>query len=329
MTPTANVMKAIVQHGYGTADVLKLEDVDMPAVADDRILVRIRAASVNALDWHVTRGKPYFMRLMTGLRVPSDKIRGVDFAGEVVSVGRNVTRTKPGDAVLGRTDGSFAEYTATPEEWVVPKPAGVTWEQAASLNVAGLTSLQGLRDRAQLRRGQSALIVGAGGGVGTFAVQIAKWLGARVVAVTRTESVDLVRGLGADDVIDYRKEDFTRLGERFDVIFDIGGPQPFRHYRRIMNRNAVCVAIGGPAKEWFAPADRMLKAIVLSPFVTQRFLPFVAQTNSADRTLLAELVEQGKLTPVIDRRYALRDAVEAVRYVGEGHARGKVIVTIA
>ena len=321
-------MQAIVQHGYGTAEVLHLEEIDTPAIDDRGVLVRIHAASVNALDWHITRGRPYFLRLMAGLRTPRDRVRGVDLAGRVESVGSAVTRVKPGDDVFGACDASFAEFAATTEDRLAPKPAAVTFEQAATLNVAGLTALQGLRDRAKLQRGQSVLVVGAGGGVGTFAVQIAKWLGARVTAVTRTENVDLMRSLGADAVIDHQREDFTRANDRFDVVFDIGGAQPMSHYRRVMARKGILVAIGGPQSRWFAPADRMVKAIVIAPFVSQQLLPFVAKTKPEDLSLLAGLVEEGTLRPVIDRSYPLRETPEAVAHVGEGRARGKVVIAI-
>lgn len=321
-------MKAIVQVGYGSPDVLQLQDIDTPSIDDGGVLVKIHAASVNALDWHVTRGMPYLVRI-GGLRAPRDRVRGVDLAGRVLAVGRNVTRFKPGDEVFGGTDnGSFAETTATTEDHLALKPPGVSWEQAAALFVAGLTALQGLRDRAQLRRGQSVLVNGAGGGVGTFAVQIGKWLGARVTAVTRTESVDLVRSIGADAVIDHHTEDFTRGSERFDVIFDIGGGRPLRHCRRVMTPKAMLVAVGGPAGRWLAPADRMLKAMAYSPFVSQRFVPFVATKNHGDLALLAELVEAGTISPVIDRRYALSEVPEALRYLGAGHARGKVVIAV-
>ncbi|HVE71718.1 MAG TPA: NAD(P)-dependent alcohol dehydrogenase [Thermoanaerobaculia bacterium] len=316
-------MRAMVQRRYGSAGVLSLEDVATPSIDDKGVLVRIHTASVNALDWHTMRGQPYFMRLFLGLREPKPPIRGVDLAGRVEAVGNAITRFRPGDEVFGGCDGALAEYVATTEDRLVSKPAGVTWAQAATLNVAALTALQGLRDRVKVQRGQSVLVVGAGGGVGTFAVQIAKWLGARVTAVTRTESLELVRRLGADDVIDHRQQDFTRSDTRFDVIFDIGGSRPMSHHRRIMAPKGVLVAIGGPPSRWFGPADRLIKAMVLP-----RMMPFVAKSNAADRALLAELVEQGALKPVIDRTYPLREAEEAIAYVGAGHPRGKVVVEI-
>lgn len=322
-------MQAIVQSGYGSPDVLQLREIEPPRIDDQGVLVEVHAASVNALDWHTTRGMPYFIRLLMGPRTPKDRVRGVDLAGRVVAVGKEVTRFKEGDEVFGSGNGSFAERTATTADRLALKPPGVTWEQAATLNVAGLTALQGLRDRAKLQRGQSVLVVGAGGGVGTFAVQIARWLGGAVTAVTRTEHLDLVRSIGAEEAIDYRTEDFTRLDRRFDVVFDIGGSRPMTDYRRVMARKAILVAIGGPAGRWFAPADRMLKAVALSPFVPQQFAPFVAKHDSKDLALLAELVETRAISPVIDRRYPLSHAAAAIGYLGSGQVRGKVVVLTA
>jgi NADPH:quinone reductase-like Zn-dependent oxidoreductase len=273
---------------------------------------------------------PYIIRVTAGLRRPRprDSVRGVDLAGSVVTVGKNVTRFRAGDDVFGSADGSFAEYAATTEARLALKPTALTYEQAASLNVAGLTALQGLRDKAHLQAGQNVLINGAGGGVGTFAVQIAKWLGARVTAVTRTASVDLVRSIGADEVIDYRADDFTRGSERYEVIFDIGGNRPFADYRRVMTRTGTLIAVGAPAARWLAPATRLLKAMALSPFVSQRLVPFVAKYDHADLALLAELIEAGTISPVIDRCYTLGDVREAIAYIGEGAARGKVIIQV-
>jgi NADPH:quinone reductase-like Zn-dependent oxidoreductase len=320
-------MKAIVQVGYGLTDVLKLREVETPSIDDKGVLVRVHAASVNALDWHITRGMPYLVRI-GGRRAPKDRIRGVDLAGQVVAVGKNVTRFKPGDEVFGGSNGSFAEYAPTTENQLAPKPAGVSFEHAATLNIAGLTALQGLRDKARVQAGQRVLVNGAGGGVGTFAVQIAKWLGASVTAVTRTESVDLVRSIGADQVIDYRTEDFTRRRERYDVLFDIGGNRSFAYCRRVMAPNAVLVAVGAPAGRWLAPATRLLKAAALSPFGSRRLVPLICKPNPLDLARLAELTQAGSIFPVIDRRYTLRDAPEAVGHVGTGEARGKVVIQV-
>jgi NADPH:quinone reductase-like Zn-dependent oxidoreductase len=321
-------MKAIVQQGYGSPDVLRLLDIEMPEIGDNGVLVKVRAASVNALDWHTTRGMPYLMRIDEGLRTPRHNVRGVDLAGRVVSAGRNVTRFKPGDDVFGGGSGSFAEYVATTGERLASKPPGLTYEQAAALHVAGLTALQGLRDRAGVERGQSVLVNGAGGGVGIFAVQIARWLGAHVTAVTRTESIDIVRSIGADEVVDHQVEDFTRRNQRYDVVFDIGGSRPLWQCRRVMARRGILVVVGGPAGRWLAPASRMLKAFALSPFVSQRFVPFLSTDDHRSLAVLAGLAETGKISPVIDRRYDLAETPEAIRYVGEGHPRGKVVIEV-
>lgn len=321
-------MKAIVQHGYGSPDVLEPREIGIPTVDDRGVLVEVHAASVNALDWHTTRGMPYLIRLDQGFRNPRHRVRGVDLAGRVVATGKDVTRFKAGDDVFGGSHGSFAEYTATTADRLASKPPGLTYEQAATLHVAGLTALQGLRDKAQLHAGQKVLINGAGGGVGTFAVQLARWLGAHVTAVTRTESVEMVRSVGADEVIDHRVEDFTRRAERYDVIFDIGGNRPLAHCRRVMARNGVLVAVGGPAGRWLEPAGRMARAGLLSPLVSQRVVPFISKNDVPGLTLLAELAGARTISPVIHRRYALADAPEAIRQVGEGHARGKVVLAV-
>jgi NADPH:quinone reductase-like Zn-dependent oxidoreductase len=320
---------AIVQEGYGSPATLKLRDIEMPAVGDDGVVVEVHAASVNALDWHVARGVPFLIPILEAITAPKHRVRGVDLAGRVTAVGKNVTRFTPGDNVFGAADGSFAEFTVTTEKRLAPKPAGITFEQAATLNVAGLTALQGLRDRARLRAGQRVLVNGAGGGVGTFAVQVAKWLGASVTAVTRAGSVDLVRSLGADEIIDHGSEDFTNRRDRWDVIFDIGGTRPFSRCRRVLNSDGLLVAIGGPAGRWLAPAGRLLQAVVLWPLTRERrVVPFVARTKPEDLTLLAELVERRTILPIIERRFALGDTAEAVRHVGEGHPRGKVVIEI-
>jgi NADPH:quinone reductase-like Zn-dependent oxidoreductase len=321
-------VKAIVQVGYGSPDVLALREVEMPRVEANGVLVRVHAASVNALDWHMTRGLPYFIRAFEGLRSPRQAIRGVDLAGRVEAVGAEVTGFRPGDEVFGGTSGSFAEYTATTPDRLALKPAGLTHGEAASLHVAGLTALQGLRDKARVRAGQRVLVHGAGGGVGTFAVQIARWLGAHVTAVTRTESVELVRSIGADEVIDHRREDFARRGERYDVFFDVGGNRPLSECRGVLTERGILVAVGAPPGRWLAPATRLLQAAALSPFVSQRLVPFVSRNDAEGLVLLKELAEAGTIRPAIDRRYPLAEAAEAVRYVGEGHARGKVVVEV-
>lgn len=320
-------MKAIVQEGYGSPDVLALRDIPTPSLDADGVLVEVHAASVNALDWHVTRG-PYLLRTALGLRTPKDRVRGVDLAGSIVAVGARVTRFQIGDEVFGGGNGSFAELTATTEERLARKPSALRFEEAATLYVAGMTSLQGLRDKARLRAGQRVLINGAGGGVGTCAVQIAKWLGAHVTAVTRTESVGLVRSLGADAVIDHRTADFTRGSERYDVIFDIGGNRPFTHLRRVVRPGGAILAVGGPQGRWLAPASRLLNAALLSPFVRERVIPLMSKDDRASLTLLAELAEAGHLRAVIDRQFPLAETREAISHVGAGRARGKVVIKV-
>ena len=328
MLDSAAPMKAIVQEGYGSpSDVLALRDIPTPSMDDKGVLVEIHAASVNALDWHLTKG-PYVLRLMMGLRTPKDRVRGVDLAGRVLAVGASVTRFRIGDEVFGGADGSFAELTVTSEDRLTHKPSTVSYREAAALHVAGMTCLQGLRDKAGVQTGQRVLIVGAGGGVGTYAVQIAKWLGADVTAATRTESVDLVRSLGADQVIDYRAGDFTRGSEPYDVIFDIGGYQPFAALRRVLSPKGALVSVGGPQGRWIAPASRLLTAAALSPFVSQRIIPLMSKNDAATLSLLGELAEAGRIRTIVDREYPLREAGEAIGYVGAGRARGKVVIAV-
>jgi NADPH:quinone reductase-like Zn-dependent oxidoreductase len=322
-------MKAIVQEGYGSPDTLKLREVETPVPGDDGVLVEVHAASVNALDWHLVRGVPIFLRLLEAIAAPKHRIRGVDLAGRVTAVGKNVMRFKSGDEVLGGSDGSFAEFTVTTEKRLAPKPAGITFEQAATLNIAGRTALQGLRDRARVRAGHRVLVNGAGGGVGTFAVQIAKWLGARVTAVTHAGNADLARSLGADEVIDHGAEDFTSRHDRWDVIFDIGGNRPFGRCRRVLAPDGILIAVGGPAGRWLAPASRLLGAVMLWPLTRRRrVVPFVTTDDPEGLALLAGLVTRGTLTPVIDRRFALSDTAEAVRRLAAGHLRGKVVINM-
>ena len=322
-------MKAIVQEGYGSPDTLKLREVETPATGDDGVLVEVHAASVNALDWHLARGVPVFLRLLEAVGGSKPRVRGVDVAGRVTAVGKKVTRFKPGDEVLGAADGSFAEFTVTTEKRLAPKPAGITFEQAATLNIAGLTALQGLRDRARVRAGQRVLVNGAGGGVGTFAVQVAKWLGAHVTAVTHAGGAGLARSLGADEVIDHDAEDFTSRRDRWDVIFDIGGNRPFGRCRRVLEPDGILVAVGGPAGRWLAPATRLLGAVMLWPLARRRrVVPFVATGDPEGLALLAGLVERGTITPVIDRRFTLSETAEAVRSLAAGQRRGKVVVNM-
>jgi NADPH:quinone reductase-like Zn-dependent oxidoreductase len=323
-------MKAIVYHEYGTADVLRFEQTEKPLPNDDQVLIKVRAASVNPLDWHYMRGTPYLMRVAgTGLRKPNDPRLGADVAGVVESVGKNVTDFKPGDEVFGTSGGAFAEYA--PASRVALKPANITFEQAAAVPIAGLTALQGLRDSGHLQAGQKVLINGASGGVGTFAVQIAKSYGAEVTGVCSTRNVDLVRSLGADHVIDYTKDDFTVGGQRYDLIFDTVGNRSLSEVRRVMVPKGIYVGIGGggpDAGSWIGPMARPVKMLLYSPFVSQEFGTFLAKITKEDLAILKGLMETGKVTPVIDRTYPLNETADAIRYLEEGHARGKVIVTV-
>ena len=324
-----NQMKAIVYCDYGSPDVLKVEDIEKPAPGDDQVLVRVRAASVNPLDWHYMRGTPYFMRLGAGLRKPKVTRLGVDFAGTVEAVGRNVNRFKPGDEVFGGRTGAFAQYVLVREDRAVAlKPANLTFEQAASVGVAAITALQGLRDKGQIQPGQKVLINGASGGVGTFAVQIAKSFGADVTGVCSTRNVDMVRSIGADHVIDYTKEDFTKSAERYDLILDNVGNHSLLESRRVLNPKGKYIMVGGPAGRWIDPLPRAISALVLSRFVSQDIRLFLADLNQADLNILRDLMQAGKVKPVIDRRYRLSEVSEAIRYLEQGHARGKVVITL-
>ena len=321
-------MKAIVQEEYGSPDKLALREVDKPVVGDDDVLVRVKAAAVNALDWRVMRGLPYLVRMSEGRRRPENPIRGVDLAGQVEAVGKNVTEFKPGDEVFGERARAFAEYVLGKEENFALKPASLTFEQAATLGCAALTALQGLRDKAEVEPGQKVLINGAGGGVGTFSVQIAKAFGADVTAVCHTHNVEMVRSIGADRVLDYTREDFTKTKERYDVVFDNVGNRPLRRLRRILTPSGTLVFVGGPHFRFFAPLVRVLRGVIVSRFSKQRLLPFLATHSKDDLLVLKELVESGKVMPVIDRTYPLSQVPEAIGYVEKGHARGKVVITV-
>jgi NADPH:quinone reductase-like Zn-dependent oxidoreductase len=322
-------MKAAVYTRYGPPDVLQIRDVEKPVPRDTEVLIRVRAASVNPLDWHFMRGTPYFLRIMAGLSKPKDKRLGVDVAGEVEAVGRNVTQFKPGDEVFGACRGAFAEYACTSESALVMKPGNVTFEQAASVPVAAFTALQGLRDKGQIQPGQKVLINGAAGGVGTFAVQIAKSFGAEVTGVCSTRNVGMVRSIGADQVIDYTQEDFTKSGQRYDLLFDCVGNHSLSACRRVLNPKGIYIAVGGPVGRWMIGVlARMIKALVLSWFVSQTLAMVLAKPSQEDLTLMRGLMEAGKVTPVIDRRYRLSEVPEAIRYLEEGHARGKVVITL-
>ncbi|MFF8404162.1 NAD(P)-dependent alcohol dehydrogenase [Streptomyces sp. NPDC015684] len=323
-------MKAVVQDRYGSPDVLELRDVDEPVPADDQVLVRVRAAGLNAYDWHLMRGDPYVARLALGLRGPRARIRGRDFAGVVTAAGRNVRGLGPGDEVFGEVDGTFAEYVCVPDAWVERKPAALTFEQAAALPLAGHTALRGLRDVAGLRPGQHVLVNGASGGVGTFAVQIAKALGAEVTGVCGTRNTDLVRTLGADHTVDYTREDFTRAGRRYDVVLDLVAGQGISALRRALTPTGTLVLGGGGRSGQFLGAPVLiLKGVALSPFVRQRLRPLVGPAPSkAMLADLRDLAESGKLAPVIDRTYPLAEAPQAIRHLEVEHARGKIVVTV-
>ena len=321
-------MKAIVQDGSGSADVLQLREIDRPVVTDDRVLVRVRAASVNALDWHTVHGGRLIRMIGALMRQPFNPVRGVDVAGHVEAVGKNVTRLRPGDEVFGVARGSFAEYALASENGLVPKPRELTFAQAAAVGVAGVTALQGLRDRGQVKPGQRVLIYGAGGGVGTFAVQIAKALGAHVTAVTSTKNLEIVRSIGPDEVIDYAQEDFTRRGQRYDVLFDLAANRSFADCRRVLTPTGRHVLAGAAKGSMFATLSHALIGIVRSRLGSRWLVPLLAKVSREDLIVLKELAEAGKLCPVIDRQYPLSEAREAVRYVGTGQARAKVVINV-
>ena len=327
-----NPMKAIVYCDYGLPN-LKLEDVEKPVPNVDQILVKVRAASINPYDWHFIEGTPKIMRLMgVGLRKPKDTRVGVDFAGTVEAVGKNVTQFKPGDDVFGGRGGAFAEYVCRRAEGAVAlKPASITFEQAASVNIAGITALQAIRDKGKVQPGQKVLINGASGGVGTFAVQIAKSFGADVTGVCSTRNVDLVRSLGADHVIDYTKEDFAKGAERYDVILDNVPNHSLSECRHILNPKGKYVMIGGGGpndSRWIGPFGRVIHALLVSPFISQEMGMMMADANQKDLAVLADMMQSGKVKPVIDRTYKLSEVPQAIRYLEEGHARGKVIISV-
>src|SRR5436305_196378 len=325
-------MKAIVYSDYGLSN-LKLENIEKPVPNDDQILVKVRAASINPYDWHFVEGTPYIMRMMgVGLRKPKDIQLGVDFAGTVEAVGKNVTQFKPGDDVFGGKGGAFAEYVCRRAEGAVAlKPANVTFEQAASVNIAGITALQAVRDKGKVQPGQKVLINGACGGVGTFAVQIAKSFDADVTGVCSTRNLDMVRLLGADHVIDYTKEDFTKSAQTYDVILDNVPNHSLSECRRVLNPNGKYVMIGGGGpndNRWVGPFGRVIHALLLSPFLNQKMGMMMADANQTDLTVLGDLMQSGKVKPVIDRTYKLSEVPAAIAYLEEGHARGKVVITV-
>ena len=320
-------MKAIVHQQYGAPELLTCEDIPKPVPGDGEVLLRIHAASVNPLDWHSVRGLPYAMRIGNGLRTPKKSIPGVDVAGVVETVGKGATQCRPGDEVFGVCKGACAEYACAKADRLVPKPARLTFEQAAAVPVAALTALQSLRDRGRVQRGQHVLIVGASGGVGTFAVQIAKALGAVVTGVCSTKNVELVRSIGAEDVIDYTQDDYTRSGRHYDLIVDMAGTHSLSECRRALTPHGTYVVVGAPSGKWIAGPDRFLKALLLSVFVPQRIVPFITSANNADLVTLKDFLEAGQVTPVIDRSYGLSEVPQAIAYLEQGHARGKVVIS--
>ncbi len=324
---TQDTMRAMVYRRYGSPDELHLEDVPKPVIAEDGVLIRVRAASLNALDWHLLRGHPHLVRTTAGLRRPKRTVPGVDVAGVVEAVGPQVTSFKPGDEVWGEKSRACAEYVSGPEELWAPKPASLSFEQAATLPAAGVTALQALRDKGGVKEGTRVLIHGAGGGVGTFAVQIAKADGAVVTATTSTDKLDLVRSLGADRVIDYTRDDVTAGAERFDLILDIGADRPLRRMRRILADDGTLVVVGAPEGRWIAPIVRLVAARLLSRG-SQKLMGHLTETRREDLLAMNELVESGKVRPVIDRCYPLAETADALRYVETLHAAGKVVITV-
>lgn len=323
-------MKAIVQDTYGSADVLELRDISTPEIAGGEVLVRVHAAGVDRGVWHLMTGLPYPVRLAaSGLRAPKPPVPGTNMAGVVEAAGREVTRFQPGDEVFGIGKGAFAEYARAPENKLAPKPANLTFEQAAAVAVSGLTALQGLRDHGRVQSGQSVLITGASGGVGTYAVQLAAAFGAQVTGVCSTTKVDLVRSIGAGRVIDYTREDFADGKQRYDVILDIGGNPSLSRLRRALTPKGTLVIAGGETRgRWLGGTDRQLRALLLSRFVDQKLTTFICRENHEDLLVLKELIEAGRITPVIDRSYPLSEAPKAIRYLEQGHARGKVVITV-
>jgi NADPH:quinone reductase-like Zn-dependent oxidoreductase len=322
-------MKAAVYTRYGPPDVVQITDVEKPVPKDNQVLIRVHAASLNPLDWHFMRGTPYAVRIIAGLRKPKVPGLGVDVAGQVEAVGRKVSQFKLGDDVFGSCKGAFAEYVCASESELVMKPANVTFEQAASVPVAGYTALQGLRDKGHIQAGQKVLVNGAAGGVGTFAVQIAKSFSADVTGVCSTRNLDMVRSIGADRVIDYTQEDFTKNAQRYDLFFDGVGNHSLSDSRRVLNPKGIYVGAGGTTDNWtIRPLVRVITSLVLSLFGNQKLLMVLAKPNKQDLTWMREHMESGEITPVIDRRYNLDEVPDAIRYLEIGHARGKVIITL-
>jgi NADPH:quinone reductase-like Zn-dependent oxidoreductase len=321
-------MKAIVHSRYGAPDVLELNDIDQPIAHDDAVLVRVHAAAVGKGDWLTVAGLPYVARLRYGLPNPKHPVPGFDLAGRIEAIGHNVTQLQPGDAVFGWCDGSFAEYASVPEGQLARKPTNLTFEQAAAVPISGFAALQALRDTGGVQPGQTVVIIGASGGVGSFAVQLAKAFGAEVTGVCSTKSLDMVRSIGADQVIDYTQEDFTRTGQRYDLILEMVGNRSLADLRRALTPKGTLVLVGGSGGRWFMGTGRTLRAVLVSPFVGQRLRSFLSKPRGADLVVLQELLEAGKISPVIDRTFPLSKAPEAIRYVGERSTQGKTVITV-
>jgi NADPH:quinone reductase-like Zn-dependent oxidoreductase len=329
-TDRPSKMQAVVRHQYGSADLVHLEEIDKPVANDGEALVRVHAAGMDRGVWHLMTGRPYLMRIAGfGLRAPKDPTLGMDLSGVVEAVGPNVTRFRPGDEVFGIGKGSFAEFAVAREDKLAPKPENLTFEQAAAVGISGSTALQAVRDHGRVEPGQEVLIIGASGGVGTFAVQLAKAFGARVTGVCSTTKVDLVRSIGADDVIDYTRVDFSADDRRYDVILDIGGNSSLARLRRALTPSGTLVIVGGEGGgAWFGGIDRQLRAMILSKFTGQKLGTFINNENYKDLIVLEELIESGKITPVIDRTYRLAAAPDAIRRLLEGRAHGKIVILV-
>ncbi len=322
-------MKAIVQDEYGTADDLMLADIDRPVVGTGEVLVRVHAASVFIGDWHIITGLPYAIRPRFGLRRPKARVRGQEMAGDVEAVGEGVTRFKVGDDVYGTCEGAFAEYVSVPANLLAPKPANLTFEQAATVAITGTTALQAVRDRGGVKPGQRVLIIGAAGGVGSFAVQIAHALGARVTGVGNTAQLDVMRSIGAEDVIDYTQEDFTKLGRRWDLIVDTAGAHPISELRRALTPKGTLVIVGGEGGgKWVGKGSRMMQAPIMSLFIGQTLRMLAVKHNGADLVVLKDLIEAGKVSPVVGRTYQLSEVPDAIRDLEQGRTQGKSVVVI-
>ena len=327
---TRGTMKAIVRYRYGPPDVLELGDIEKPELADGEVLIRVQAAGVDRGVWHVMTGLAYPIRLAGfGLRAPKNPVIGMDLAGVVEAVGKDVSRVRPGDEGFGIGKGSYAEYAPALEDKLAPKPSNLTFEQAAVLAISGSTALQAVRDHGKVRQGQEVLIVGASGGVGTYAVQIAKAFGARVTGVCSTKKAQMVRSIGADRVIDYTREDFVEGEHRYDVILDTGGNSSLARLRRALTPKGTLVIVGGEGKgRWLGGTDRQLRATMISPFVSQKLGTFINKESHEYMLVLKDLIESGKVTPVVDRTYPLAEVPEAIRFLEGGHAQGQVVIGV-